>query len=516
MPGIIKAKSNDDAPAPDAIPPFPVEGLPPLLAEITREIADTTGTPLDIVAPCVIATASACLGRGLLVDSAPGRVSAPNIFALVVKPSGAGGSVAYSLATAPLRGYQATALREFEEATKPRLERRRDTLRNDYEDAMKARRKLKLEGADTSEKEKELDALQVELAAVETELCPPYVRVSDTTPESLAHLLARRGEVLAHFDSDANDTIGMILGTRYGNGEHTTESLHLKAYSGESHAVSRRGTARGGSVEIFLKRPTLACLFVITPDVARKLFANDRMKTGGLLPRFLVVNSQAKPQPWGESRRLESDISQRYEATAFAMLNTLRARVADDAPPLEMTGEARELFAAHFKRFCDGFAAKPDFAAFDARHTENAVRLALVFHAWDALQFEPDGSGGTVARCDALESPLNGHTARAALLVADWFERQQAAMLAPMREAARDEKYERTIQRCERRREWIVASRDLVGARIADTAEEADKLLSSWEQEGRAVRVEAEAKPGAGARQTKPRYRILQPGKLRG
>jgi hypothetical protein len=509
MPGIIKAVSNEDSHA-DAIPPFPLEALPPVLAEITRAIAETTGTPLDICAPCVIATASACLGRGLIVESAPGRVTAPNLYVLLVKPSGAGGSVAYSFATAPLRGYQATALRQYDEVTKPRLERRRDTLKADYEDAIKARRKLKADGSDTSEKDKVLDELQVELAAVEMLYCPPFIVVDDGTQESLAPMLMRRGEVLAHFDSDANNTVGMILGERYGNGNHTNDSLHLKAYSGESCAIIRKGSARGGSTELFLKCPTLACLFVVTPDVARKLFGNDRMKTGGLLPRFLVVNSQAKPQPWGDSRKIETAISQRYEAAAFAMLNTIRGRVADDFTPLEMTAEAHDLFAAHFQKFCDGFASKPDFSAFEARHTENAMRLALVFHAWRALKFEPDASGGTVARCHALESPLNGETAQAALAVASWFEHQQAAILAPMREAGRDEKLEKVILWCERRHEWIVSARDLVGARIASTAEEADKLLLTWGQEGRAVREEVENKPGAGAKKTKPRYRISQ------
>jgi hypothetical protein len=34
---------------------------------------------------------------------------------------------------------------------------------------------------------------------------------------------------------------------------------------------------------------------VHTPDVARKLFASDRMMTGGLLPRFLFASSKALP-----------------------------------------------------------------------------------------------------------------------------------------------------------------------------------------------------------------------------
>ena len=103
---------------------------------------------------------------------------------------------------------------------------------------------------------------------------------------------------------------------------------------------------------------------------------------------------------------------------------------------------------------------------------------------------------------------VDADTARAALAVALWFEQHQAAILAPMREAGRDEKLEKVMLLCERKRDWIVASRDLVTARIADTAEEADKLLATWEQEGLAVIVEVENKPGAGAKKTKLRYRF--------
>lgn len=508
MPGIISAKPDELA-ASEVPAPFPVDALPPVLAEITRAIAETTGSPLDICAPCVLATASACLGAGLLVNSAPGCVSAPNLYVLVVKPSGAGGSVAYNHATAPLRGYQATAMREFDEVTKPQLERRRDTLRADYEDAVKARRKLRAEAVSQAEikaKESELDSLQVDLAAVEAQLCPPYVMISDTTPESLAALLFRRGEVLAHFDSDANDTIGSILGIRYGNGQHANDSLHLKAFSCESFAISRKGTARGGSMELFLKRPTLACLFVVTPDAARKFFASERMMTGGLLARFLVVDSRAKPLPWRESGRIETAVSQQYEAAAFALLNTYRNRSADGLSAIEMTGEARQLFAEHWKFYCDHF--EPGFSAFEARHTENAIRIALVLHAWRNVSFEPDGSGGTSAQCHAHELPLEIATARDALRIAEWFERQQAEMLAPMKDATRGQGFEKVCALCERRGDWIITARDLVSSRITGTAEEADKLLAVWEQEGRAVRVPIVAKTGAGAKPTKPRFQI--------
>jgi hypothetical protein len=84
------------------------------------------------------------------------------------------------------------------------------------------------------------------------------------------------------------------------------------------------------------------------------------------------------------------------------------------------------------------------------------------------VSFEDDGTGCNVACCDAEARPLNGNTVRHALAIATWFEAHQSAMLAPMREAAGDEKFERVFARCYRRNDWTVTARDLVGARITE------------------------------------------------
>ena len=413
--------------------------------------------------------------------------------------------MAYDLATAPLRGRQATAMREYDETTKPQLERQRDSLRDDYEDAVKRRRNERKsdqkDSAAIAMIEAEMEQMQIDQAAVEKQLCPPFLLVSDTTPESLAAMLARRGEVLAHFDSDANDTIGSLLGIRYGNGDHTTESLHLKAWSGESFSVIRKGSAKGGSVELFLERPTLACLFVVTPDVARKICASDRMMTGGLLPRFLLASVAAAPKPWTDAPTLAAIVAQRYEAAAIAMLDEIHPRQAHELDPVEMTVEAFDIFKARHQTFCDNFT--PESSAFAARHTENAIRIALVLHAWQAVRFAPDGP----ANCAAAFEPMTGETARRGLAVAEWFESHQAALLAPMREAAADEKFEKLLALCKRRSENVISARDLTGARIAADTGEADKLLKTWEEEGRVVRVPMEIRPGVRG-PTKPRFRI--------
>src|SRR4029077_14185101 len=78
-------------PKEDALPEFPVECLPPILEREARAISELCGVPLAMSAPMVLATASASIGKGLRVQSLPGKVTPANLFVLVCKTSGSGG-----------------------------------------------------------------------------------------------------------------------------------------------------------------------------------------------------------------------------------------------------------------------------------------------------------------------------------------------------------------------------------------------------------------------------------------
>ena len=268
MPGVIQPPPPDG----DSLQPlpFPVQCLPPILRDMAPAIEDVTGMPLDMIGPCMLATASACLGNGLTVRSRPGFVTSPNIFVLMVKNSGAGGSAAYRLATAPLRGFQANALNHYEEETRPKLERRKATLISDIAGIVKERGEARKKGeqAKVQSADEEIDGLNVELAAVEAQLVAPLYYVRDVTPERLAGIMEGRGGVMAHFDPDAANTIDELLGLRYGRGDHAKDTLHLSSYTGESLSISRQGSGKGNSSNVFIENPCLCCLFVVTPDLS--------------------------------------------------------------------------------------------------------------------------------------------------------------------------------------------------------------------------------------------------------
>jgi hypothetical protein len=439
------------------------------------------------------------------MQGAPGLVTSPNLYTVIAKPSGAGGSVAYKHATGPLRAFQAEALRRFDAETKPLLERRKHTLKADYDAALAARKQARKEGdaGGVASAEAELDRLQIELAAIEVELVPPYVWVNDSTPERLASLMAARGETMAHFDPDASDSVAGLLGTRYGNGAHEADSLHLKSYSRESLSISRQGSGRGGATNVFLESPCMTVLFVLTPDILKKLLSNERMLRGGLLARCLMVNSRARPVPWALNERAgDSVAAERYERAAFAMLNTYRNRSGDASEPIGMTAGAWQIFADRQKQFCDSF--DPELSAFEARHVENALRIALVLHAWQHVSLPADGP----AILSGQSKSLQKETALAAWKIADWFIAHQEQILEPFREAARSGSFERFAGSIDRRRQSVFGARDLIAARVASDAKEAERIVADWQTAGRVVREpDAEAGPG---RPAKPRWRIVK------
>jgi hypothetical protein len=456
-----------------------------------------------------LATASACLGNGLKVHAVPGRVTPPNIYLLVVKNSGAGGSTAYAHAIAPLRGFQTAEMKFYDSETRPRLERRKATIQSDIQRKVKERGEA-IKGGESGkarELEEELDELNVEIAAVEAQLVPPFYIQQDVTPERLAGIMEGRGEVMAHFDPDGSDTIAGILGIRYGKGDHASDTLHLKSYTGEPLDISRQGSGKGNSSNVRLEAPCLACLFVVTPDVAKKLTGNERMREGGLLPRFLVSVSHARPQPWDDSaREIPSGVARDYARAAFAMLSNYRNKGLGELSPLDVEPEARAVFAEHYRGFCERYEA--DSAAFEARHTENAIRIALVLHAWGSITLSKQGEPANVF---AHERALSEQTARDGLRLLEWFTIHQRGLLAPHREAARESKWEKIVAMCKRKGGAISRS-DVTEARLAADATEAEQLLEGWVTAARLVKEEPEA-TGKGGRPRVARYRLTG-GKL--
>jgi len=484
-----------DGEAAARIPDFAVECLPPILEKQVRAIAAVRRVPLAMAAPMVMATASASIGKGLRVrDCIPDFVTQANLFVLVCKTSGSGGSVSFRDATAPFVGIQKKLRREFEEKEKPRLNAEHTDISDQINEVKQSLKKAT--GEERAEIVNRLAELDARLAAVEKRRRGTLLFVTDVTPEKLAEMLAANGETFAHFDSDAADALGIILGTRYSEGKHANDSLWLKSYAGEPFAIFRKN-----SEDVHLEAPCLTALFVTTPDKVRELYRTHRLTAGGLLPRFLACDPDARPMPLDAaqsdaSRMLPSDASQPYEAAIFAAVNRYRLSANDEPEEIKATPEAQRVCIEDWNRFCDTAKGGID-APFEARHTENGIRIALVLHTFEHCEMEKSGAATYNCRMWAHEHDLAAETMHKALCIRNWFTEHQEALRAPERVAADDAAWERT-EALMRTMPAGITARDLYkGERVCRDAVTARRLLAEWQEQGRVIPFERKPE-GAG------------------
>jgi len=492
----IEAEEVAESPA-DA---FPVEALPGVLRKMVQAIAEVGGVPVAMSAPMVLAAASAAVGRGVRVKSLLGRETRASLYLMMGKQSGSGGSGAYRLAMAPLNGFQAAERRAFESGLKPQIEAEREAVQIDIEQGRKA-----LKGAGGEERQAVIEKLTTarrRLATIEKELHDPLYLASDATPEGMSNLLSMHGETLAHFDSDAGDAISSVLG-KYSDRESQSESLWLKAFDAEPITIVRKNSG-----VIYLDAPCLSVCWVCTPAKVRELFQNERLCEAGLLPRFLVVDPKARAMEIpedraGEARAIPSDVGQPYEAAIFRALREYRLDANETPHLIEMTREARLAFVRDFNDVLRRADFKPD--PFQARLTEQAIRLALLCHLYEHATIEARGPGTFGAEMAGHEHPLGIGAAKAGLMIRDWFERRQAEFLGPQREHAKEAGWEKARKLMLTRPDGITARDVYSGRVIASNKAEAEAMLAGWAEEGRVFAIVPKA-GGPGRKVT--RYKL--------
>ena len=488
LPDVIEAEEAPEIEAESPADPFPVEALPSVLRKMAEAIAEVVGVPVAMSAPLVLAAASAAVGRGVRVYSLNGHETRANLYVIMGKQSGSGGSSAYRFAVGPLNGFQAAERRSFESDIKPAMEAELEGVQIDYEIARTALKNLKGEqGESRASVIEKLKTARRRKAELEKELHAPLFIASDATPEGMSNLLSMHGETMAHFDSDAGDAISSVLG-KYSDTATQSESVWLKCFEGEPITIVRKNSG-----VIALDSPCLSVLWVCTPAKVRELFQNDRLCEAGLLPRFLVVDPKAMymdvpDDQAGKARAIPADVCQPYEAAIFRALREYRLDANDEPYVLDMTEGARLAFSSDKREICFFRAErKPD--AFQTRLTEQAIRLALLFHLYEHCTIETRGPGTFGADMTGHEHSLSVGAARAGLMVRDWFERRQAEFLGPQREHAKEAGWEKARKIMLTRPDGITARDVYSGRVIATNKAEADAMLAGWSEEGRVIAI---------------------------
>tara|TARA_R110002012_G_scaffold183514_2_gene349918 strand:+ start:1034 stop:2470 length:1437 start_codon:yes stop_codon:yes gene_type:complete len=382
---------------------FPIERLPKEAQDICREIARTRLLPHDLPGAMVLATAAAALGKGIELDCPPHKTR-PNIFLLANARSGTGKSDCARDIFAPIYKAEEQA-NETHDCIKHKKTAETKLLEKEI---------ASIKGHNEANIEKLAELTEKHEAALKA-LKPRRIIIEDATEAAMKQTFANNREQLALVSAEGGQVVANLLG-RYGDAKgQSSDTVALKAFSGDPDAQSRVGTG-----ETRLKSPCLTIALVLTPDKCRELFRNQRFIEGGLMPRFLIAHSNARPQHDDGTRgRPDTEILERWESTILELVATYRN--ANAPAVIQCEPEALELFRDHWNtEFVDCFDEIEGDAAFYARHVEQAKRIALILHALKHGK-------------SACHEQLTKTTADEALALVNWFVANQEAAIAEAR-----------------------------------------------------------------------------------
>jgi replicative DNA helicase len=318
----------------DPVPPFPVEQLPPTLAEFVSAVAASTQTPADLgglLSLLALATAAAGKYRVHLRDDWSEPV---NLYGLVALPPGSRKSGVFKRAVAPL----VQAEKDLRARDAPLIrtaEQRRRILEQAAKNAETAAVK---KGADPAAL---ADAEAADLA-LWSHVVPPTPRLlaDDVTPEQLVTLLADHA-CLGLLSEEGG--IFETLAGRYSGGVANLDAV-LKAWDGGSIRVDRRG-----SEPRQVDDPALTLGLAVQPAVLSALARSGDLTGRGLLARFLY----AVPDLYSGAVRVgardldpppvPADVARRYDE----LVSRLAMQPRPDRPaPIHLDAAGRQAFQA--------------------------------------------------------------------------------------------------------------------------------------------------------------------------
>jgi len=337
--GSIPKKTDWEPPMPFsgfALPAFPTEALPPALAGIVGEMADSVRVPPEWPAMLGLAAFGAAAARRCLVQIGDTHTEPLNLYVAVVGEPGGRKTAALEPIAAPLRDFERdmiqSALPLIAAAAEERAvaEKRQGYLRD-------AAAKEK-----NAEKREELTRALLDAGPIGEVPAAPKLLADDVTPEKLAALCAEQGGCMAMFSAEGG--IFGILAGRYSDGKANLD-LFLKGHAGEDVRVDRKS-----GPPVHIRRARLSLGLAVQPSLLASLSDTPSFRGRGLLGRFLY----ALPEDLAgtriyQNRPIDPAARAAYESCIRSVL-ALPALAGDDPDALHVLrieGAALNVWAEH-------------------------------------------------------------------------------------------------------------------------------------------------------------------------
>ena len=297
----------------DKVPPFPLDALPPVVADYVSASAAALQTSPDLLAAMVLPTASACIAGRWEVRVGESWTEELALYVAAVAPPGSMKSEAHRIATAPLSQLEADLIAErVAEVEVLRAERRADELRQ----AALERDLAKAKPNEAREIRGELEELTRHLAQSPVPEVPS-IYTTDATAEALEVRMAAMGGRYAWLSPEGG-FFGAAAGRYKGQGAASNLDVFLKGYSGEDLKVVRLNRP-----PVLIRKAQLAVGIMAQPDVVTDALNDAGLRGRGLLDRFLIAwpdlerkakSTRAPAIPQGLAAKYGALIRRLYEA----------------------------------------------------------------------------------------------------------------------------------------------------------------------------------------------------------
>jgi len=396
--------------------PFPTHLLPKVLGDLVKEVARVTQTPEAMAGPLTLGIVSASLGKGLAIKGHAGRITSPNLYILLAAKSGTGKSECAKIIFKPFIEYATEKHQEWIEEVLPELEADKDRIEAEIKELIKGLKDNKGNSEKLKEAKKKLAPIKSEMQK------EPRLHADNVTGEKLAILISNQtNESLALLSSDARDCIDILDG-KYQK-DKTDESIYLKGYSRDCCTFDRVNRP-----SIIIKEPQLTVVWAVQPDKLQLLFNNKKFTDGGLMPRFLALDTYCDAQIRTTNTPITPKVLKEYDLLIKTFLEVLHADESENV--IQLSDEVLSAFTNYFNDIVGrrkGGGELEDIHPYAARWEENALKIGICLHAAKHQEH-------------AMAKDFSTETAHEAIGLMKWFAEQQLGLLQESRDKQSEEK----------------------------------------------------------------------------
>jgi len=253
---------------------FPVEVLPPWLAEMTQGIATHTETPLAMAGCVALGMLGTVSQKQYQVEVEDGYTESLSIWPCVAMKTGQRKSAVINAMIKPIVDYEAKQHKELTPEVNRNISKNKsidkkiDKLRTSQSSKDGAAWEVDQSIIDDYESKKETECLSL-----------PSYWCQDITPESLANQMSLNQERMGMFSDEGG--IFKTLAGRYNNNIENID-LMLQSYTGTPIKINRKS-----SEPLNMLAPAISVCLTLQPVVLRRIADNESFRECGLLARFL-------------------------------------------------------------------------------------------------------------------------------------------------------------------------------------------------------------------------------------